>query len=243
MRLCLDCGMDALWASREPGLVRLFGWPVKMNSNKDREPRPLVVSGRVAKLLARLRKQAGVSGRVELDLDKVHEVESAFAVHFGDDVLAMFAADTPPLSDQYAIRITKVVGHTGAMLSCRGARGDLVAIGKNDRDYVCVEKLDRSPSLVVFVPDRQSFSTVLIGDWLAQHVDDSAIDQGSSQFFPSLYKVPPMSSTGQRVRHNKFGEGLLLCEIGTGPTRKVKVDFPGVGLKVIQARFLDGLDS
>jgi len=206
-----------------------------------REPRKLNVSSPIQTVLALLRAQANITGRTELDVDKVHEVESAFAVRFSDDILAVFAAKTPPLSDRYGVVIAKVIAHTGAMLRCRGARGDLVAIGKSETNYICVEKLDRSQDFVLFSPEKRQFSTVSVAEWLAQFVD-AASKLSPRPFQPSLYKVPPMSSSGQRVRHSKFGEGLLLCEIGTGPTRKVKVDFPGVGLKVIQARFLEGLD-
>ena len=62
-------------------------------------------------------------------------------------------------------------------------------------------------------------------------------------FSPELTRVLPGGSDGTRVRHKVFGEGRVYVEIGDGPTRKVKVEFPGHGLKLLQARFLEYLDE
>ncbi|HTM21012.1 MAG TPA: hypothetical protein VL172_10905, partial [Kofleriaceae bacterium] len=53
---------------------------------------------------------------------------------------------------------------------------------------------------------------------------------------------PESTLSGRRVRHKVFGEGRLLKEIGTGPDRKVQVDFPRRGLVLLQAKFLEFLD-
>ena len=212
-------------------------------SQEGRRPRDLQVSDEVRRALTQLRLLGKIAVKPELEVDRVHEVESAFANRFSDDVLALFAAATPPLVDQYGVVVTKAIGHTGAMQSIRGARGDLVAIGKRDKVFVCVEKNDTGEHLVFFDTDRVRFSKQEIATWLQGFLEGQECAPNVDQFFqPCLYKKPPMTGDGVRVSHKKFGEGYLLCEIGTGPTRKVKVDFPGIGLKVIQARFLEGLE-
>jgi len=50
---------------------------------------------------------------------------------------------------------------------------------------------------------------------------------------------PPGGRLGVRVRHENFGEGLVVSTRGTGPDARVDVMFPGVGLKKVLARYLD----
>ncbi|MBI5511251.1 MAG: UvrD-helicase domain-containing protein [Deltaproteobacteria bacterium] len=46
-------------------------------------------------------------------------------------------------------------------------------------------------------------------------------------------------AVGSRVHHSTFGEGRVLASDGEGPRRKLTIDFPGVGRKVIVARFVE----
>ncbi|MDC0675641.1 ATP-dependent helicase [Nannocystis radixulma] len=51
---------------------------------------------------------------------------------------------------------------------------------------------------------------------------------------PSLYK-------GMQVRHRQYGEGTLVGWDGTGSNLKLAINFPGVGVKTILARFCEPL--
>ncbi len=51
----------------------------------------------------------------------------------------------------------------------------------------------------------------------------------------------PVPAVGARVRHEKFGEGLVVGSTGTGMNATVTVRFPGEGEKRIVARFLTSL--
>lgn len=199
------------------------------------EPRAtgdLAPSPRVARALSALR---GDAGPVDLDNDRVRKIEAAVGVRLPDDVLACFAAGV--LADRCAMTLGSVVGHTGALREA-GARGDLIGVGRVERDVIlCVRKPERT--LVSFdVTDRSERDHDLAA-WL----EGMAPGADAPPLHARLVAFQPESTmAGRRVRHAKFGEGKALREIGTGPTRKVQVDFPGRGLKLLQARFLEFLD-
>jgi hypothetical protein len=93
------------------------------------------------------------------------------------------------------------------------------------------------------VDDRTS-EQFLLSEWLRKQAASADAAAAAPAEFRARLTVPmPESSmSGRRVRHKKFGDGKALREIGDGPTRKVQADFPGWGLKLIQARFLEFLD-
>jgi len=49
----------------------------------------------------------------------------------------------------------------------------------------------------------------------------------------------PRTEKVRRVRHKLFGEGTVLREIDAGAQRKLEVDFPGVGKKLLLERFVE----
>lgn len=201
-----------------------------------RAPRELSVEAELARALAGARDAAGVETEIEVDLDRLQDVESALAIRFEDDVLALFAAAVPSLG----ARLSAVVGTTGELRE-RGLSGELIGLGRLDEDlYLCVVKRKQadegSELLVVDAIDGQRRSTSV----LALVQERCEVQPGSSSFRGRLVRPPPESTKhGRRVRHKVFGEGRLLSEQGSGPKRKCKVDFEGKGLKLLQARFLE----
>jgi|GEM_PF-6865328 len=211
-------------------------------SGGGRSPRDLSVSGELQQALARLRGGAGVSGRAEVDLDELHSVEEAFAIRFADDLLAVFAAGVPSLLQRYRMKLSMVIAHTGE-LQRRGARGDLVGVGYDERaeEFVCVTKSTaETTTLVLFDPDDRSTTRVALLEWLQERAPGGPVDE---EFAPKLHREMPGTPSGRRARHKTFGEGRILKEDGTGPTRKVQVAFPNIGMKIVQARFLEFLDD
>jgi len=53
--------------------------------------------------------------------------------------------------------------------------------------------------------------------------------------------APPSDGRPRRVRHQLFGEGIVLRESGSGDALKLEVEFPEAGRKVLLARFLEYL--
>ncbi len=196
----------------------------------------LAPSPRVARALSALR---GDPGPVELDNDRVRQVEAAVGVRLPDDVLACFAAAPPALADRCAMTLAGVVGHTGALREA-GARGDLIGVARVEpRVILCVRK--HEGTLVCFDTDDRSQRDHDLAAWL-ESMAPPAADTAPLRARLVAYQ-PESTMAGRRVRHATFGDGKALREIGTGPTRKVQVDFPGRGLKLLQARFLDFLDE
>ncbi len=201
-------------------------------TDEPRAPGDLAPSPRVARALSALR---GDAGPVELDNDRVRSVEAGVGVRLPDDVLACFASGA--LADRCAMTLGSVVGHTGALREA-GARGDLIGIGLIEPGVIlCVRKSERT--LVQFDLHDGSERDHDLAAWL----ETLAPGADAPPLHARLVAFQPESTmAGRRVRHSKFGEGKALREIGTGPTRKVQVDFPGRGLKLLQARFLEFLD-
>ena len=201
-------------------------------TDEPRAPGDLAPSPQVARALSALR---GDPGPVELDNDRVRKIEAAVGVRLPDDILACFAAGV--LADRCAMTLGGVVGHTGALREA-GARGDLIGVARVEPGVIlCVRKHERT--LVCFDLHDRSERDHDLGAWL----EAMAANAGDQPLRARLVAFQPESTlAGRRVRHATFGDGKALREIGTGPTRKVQVDFPGRGLKLLQARFLEFLD-
>jgi hypothetical protein len=207
---------------------------------------PFAIAPEVRAALAELRHRAGVTGPAEIDADQVRAVEIGVALRFSNDLLAVFAAAVPLLRDRYELALGKVVAHTGE-LRTRRARGDLVGVGQIARGIkLCVEKkadVGARFRLAIYDMEARTIEPVDLALWLEARASELAhITAAADDFTPMLVRQLPGGSSGRRVRHPVFGEGRVYVELGTGPERKVKVDFPGVGLKLLQARFLEYLD-
>lgn len=183
-----------------------------------------------------------------LAIDEVRNVELAVGMRFEDDLLAVFAAATPPLSTTHALVLAKVVGMTGRLREHR-VRGDLVGVGMGDAGtFLCVELHPRRGSdgtqLVRHDIHGGGQRTVALAAWIDERA--AGCPEAAAPFAPCI--APAMTESynnpsARRVRHPLFGEGRVLAESGSGPTRKVKADFARVGLKLLQARFLEFLDD
>ncbi len=206
-----------------------------------RGPRPISIDSQLAVALASLRAQSRADSAPCLNLDRLDDVEAALAVHFEDDVLALMAASIPALGADLAA----VIGMTGEVHRLLG-RGGHIGLGELELGiFLCVAKARQKPGetelLIVNTRDRTTRSLSAL---------ERARECGANErarpddFAATLFRPVPESTTfGRRVRHKIFGDGSLLSEVGRGPTRKCKVDFPGHPLKLLQARFLEFLDE
>ena len=205
-----------------------------------RSPRALEISAELAAALAATRAAFDIVAEPQVNLDRLQDVEAALGVTFEDDVLALFAASVPALGASLA----GVVGTTGDLRG-HGLRGDLIGLGTLEPElFLCVKKrrqvAGHSELLEVDAVDGgHRVLTVL------ELIEERGRNgNAAGEFAPRLYRPAPESTTyGRRVRHKVFGEGSLLSENGTGPNRRCKVDFPGKGLKLLQARFLEFVDE
>lgn len=206
-----------------------------------RGPRPLCIDSQLAIALASLRSQHGVDSAPAVNLDRLDDVESALAVHFEDDVLALMAAQV----DALGANLAAVIGMTGEVHK-RLARGGVIGLGELDQGiFLCVAKARQRPGetelLILDSNDRSTRRSSALNFARERGADERT---RAEDFCATLFRPAPESTTfGRRVRHKIFGDGSLLSELGKGPTRKCKVDFPGHPLKLLQARFLEFLDD
>lgn len=216
-----------------------------------RGPGPLAVPARLATALGKLRAASGVTAEAELRVDRVRHVELAVGMRFEDDLLAVFAAAVPRLAERHRLTLGGVVGMTGALREHK-IRGDLVGIGRaGASSFLCVQLRQRSGEptrLVVHDADDHSERTEPLVDWIEGVVAGWPEARAATPAPFEAHVTPAMTESyntqgGRRVRHRIFGEGRVLTETGAGDTRKVKVDFPRVGLKLLHARFLEFLDD
>ena len=201
----------------------------------------------VLALLSQLRAREGVESAADLDIDTVRDVERAAGLRFEDDLLAVFAATVPSIEQGLNMRLSMVVGHCGALREV-GAPGNLIGVGREDDGrYLCVAMKRRDGScteILTYEPSKRTATSETLQQFLERHRDRTPRGTSScagQPLQPRLLDRPLESQKGVRVMHAKFGEGVVITETGSGPNRKVKVDFPGTGLKLLQARFLTWL--
>lgn len=210
-----------------------------MPSERDRSQRRLDVEPQLAALLGGLRERDGVRDLAEVDLDALFGVETTIAFHFADDMLAVFAARVPAL-DAVGLKVGEVIGHCGHLREL-GARGDLIGVAATDAAIWAIDKRHATGVSTRLLPVSRSETGEAID--LIDLVRDQAGDAAGEPLVAALHRKPPMAGAGgRRVRHAKFGLGTAFSESGLGPNRKVTCDFPGLGLKTIQARFLEFLE-
>lgn len=211
-----------------------------------RGPQDIPVGLRLATCLGRLRAAANITVAPELEVDRVREVEGAIGMRFADDLLAVFAAHIPVLRDDHAMALPSVIPHTGALREAK-TRGDLIGVGTlSARVFLCIEMgaaADGGTALVEYDVDDKTTAHYSLIEWLetvCASTGANAVEP--APFAPRVIHSMPESYVGRRVRHKVFGEGKVLTEIGDGPNKKVKAEFPGRGLKLMAARFLEFLE-
>ena len=218
--------------------------------SKIRAPRPLVISDDLAGFLGALLEREGGEPAGHVNLDILHPIEVTLGFQFNDDLLAAFAAPLRSLVADISFALSEVVGHCGELRELR-ARGDLIGVAADDDGIWVIDKRttrnDATTTTIrrarglrgrVEVSGKQSLVAFL------SEVTDIPPQRRGAPFSATLHRKAPMADTpGRAITHAKFGRGIAFSETGTGPTRKVTCDFPSVGLKVIQARFLTFLDE
>ena len=201
----------------------------------DRGPRDVEVAGELGAALAGVRAKHELDGANEVNLDRLQDVEAALGVEFTDTELALFAAG---LGEVVGLDLAKVIGLTGT-IQAMGFPGDLIGLADlGGKTYLAMRR-GADQRFLLLDGFRREQRAVQIAEFLGRFGEAT----GGTLKFRLVRPAPESTRSGRRVHHKVFGEGWLLSETGSGPTRKVKVDFPKLGLKLLQARFLEFLDE
>lgn len=213
----------------------------------DRKPRPLVVSPAIARSLLELIQLEGGRPTGELPLSTLCEVERELGCFLHDDVLAVLCSQANEFFD-----IRGVLPHT-IEARRQGCPGDFIAIGKlvESECYYCVKArapADDSSQLIQYARDSDTHYTTLarrladcvdyVREVLARRAASGlahTVRDPITAFTPAL--VAPASPPRTIVRHDVFGEGELVRELGSGESRKLEIRFAS-GTKVLLARFV-----
>lgn len=204
-----------------------------------------MISSQLAQLLGALRAATGSDAPPELDVDRVRDVEAGVGCRLPDPVLAILAANIGPLVDALELGLAQIPRHTRRAGELR-VRGDLIVFGVDPDGHVLHGFLIGADDSRISVYDSsdRSLSSHDVVAWLRVQSDSfrpAASD--ASPLAPRLVRAAKAEPEGPRVRHAKWGIGRLLTDEGSGDQRKVKVAFPSVGLKTINARFVEFLDE
>lgn len=210
----------------------------------DRRTQPLVLSEPLARLLSALRSVSRSEAPAELDIDHVRAVEATVGCRLPDPVLAILAAKLGPFVETFAIGLGEIPRHTRAAGEAR-ARGDLIVFGVEPGEVFHGFLIGAEDSRISTYRRRGAqLSSVEDLEWLRQHSAIWCPEPPSAEpLAVRLVRAPKPEPEGPRVRHKKWGVGQLMTSEGSGERRKIKVAFPSVGLKVLNARFVEFLDE
>jgi hypothetical protein len=209
-----------------------------------RKTQDIELGPRLGRVLAELRRVHGIETDLELDVDRVRDVEAVIGGEIPDPWLAVLASSVPALEHDLQFQLSEIAAHTKAAHQFPVQR-DLVALGRDGTSlFVGFVRGRDADRIAVYDSDRKSLKPDDLTGWLLRRfeLDEASLPDSPALTLRLVRHVLPTDDGKPRVRHAKWGEGLVLAEHGEGPTRKVKADFPGLGLKVVQARFLEFLD-
>jgi hypothetical protein len=199
------------------------------------------VEGELAAGLATLCRAAGLPLAATLDLDEVRDVEAVVGVQLPAAALALlaFAGAVDPRG---GIGLARVAEHTATARDATG-RGGFTALATEPRARRLLGLVPHGATLrwSLLDLDTRELTPTSLEAWIAGELASRGLQPTpGARLCVALARRRPVA-TGRRARHARFGEGVVLIDKGTDPLRKVTVDFPGYGLKVLQARFLEFL--
>jgi hypothetical protein len=203
----------------------------------------------------------------ELDAELVGSVEIELESSLPDDVLAVFAARVHGLESAWQMSLARVVEHSRAAWAV-GCPQTRLAIGREavSEVFLCVKRhADPKRESILELYDRSNGSTQRqpLAEWLRDRLDfavaDLAVHHANAEsrvrvggtecerietFRPGIAtrKVAVADEGGRRVRHKTFGEGVVVREVAIAPERKIEIEFPAVGRKVLLERFIEYVD-
>lgn len=203
---------------------------------------------------------------MELDLDKLVEVERTLGCEIPNDVVALFASGTTDLQKDAGFDLARVLERTKAARS-RGCPEDLVALGAHPDgiDFYCILRVlpPGDPLLVVaFDCGDRSLTARPLVEWVDARLeirrDSLAAGDNDERVLATKLATPaeiaafqPVLVIGgedsgkrgpRKVRHPMFGEGEVLSETGTGDSLKLQVQF-ATGTKLLLARVLENVET
>lgn len=242
-----------------------------MTSESERMPRRLVIPEAVQLAIAKLLaveswlRSGGAKGTLvvpardyEIDIGAIVAAERELGGRFGDEMLAVFAADLSILGELYGMRPEVCAAHT-AKGRAEGVPDSLIVVGNDrGRSFLCMSSaplLGERPRLVIVTKDGASTRRELLASWLVDRIEEALDDLELSPlqlrhlnsdevleaFVPNIgggARADLVKAGLRRVAHPKFGDGTVIREVLGGPEPKLEIDFDSGSRRVLLARFV-----
>lgn len=230
-----------------------------------REPGPIDISPEVRDALIRILtleatpKKTAIDPSPILSLEAVDTLEAYLRARMPDDALAIYAARTPALKvfDLAKIGTLSEEAWEGGLSKAR------IVLGPWGKLFVCIPRRPEKgyPLRVTFFDpdDHTEANPSTLAEWL-DRVFEALVDQRAEDFdeddlffdedesapeevswVPRLERTVILPSThdekaGRRVRHARFGEGVIRRSLPEGG--KLEIDFGDAGVKVLVAKYV-----
>ncbi|PCC75315.1 hypothetical protein SAMN02745121_03962 [Nannocystis exedens] len=191
---------------------------------------------------------------VSLDAEAVADVERELGLRFDPAVLLLFAVvDVFGMYDLDLARLPSLRNEAEAA----SVPASLVPLGRDGHEWICVERRAAAARIVVYLDDDQSRRSLPVADWLdevvEQHLHGSDPTDAERRALEAWMKKATlevrMTAADRtprsfcRVRHPKFGEGVVRREERSGADTKLEIDFGQAGVRVLLSRFVERLPS
>lgn len=178
---------------------------------------------------------------IEIDADRLADVEDAIAHTFEGPSLLLFAEGGFLFADVVRLQV--------AARTARLPEG-LLALEYEDHTWTCLSLKADEPTIALYLDEDQSQTMMPLAKWLDRRREETTegvlapakrLEGATLEVVVATAKV--VRAASYRVTHPKFGEGLVLSEDGAGDALKLEVDFGGeAGKKKLLARFVTRVD-
>jgi hypothetical protein len=202
----------------------------------------IVAKERGAETLREKRLAVGIDERALSEAERAigHSIPRELLLMFGDsDVFGLYDLD-----------LSKVAERQGDAAQA-GAPPTLVALGRDGTEWICFDRREREARVAVYDQDDQSVDTQTLADWLGHvmetHLHGEEPSEDEERAVTTWCKATPLKIltvaeppfAQYRVRHSKFGEGMVVREDASSSDPKLEVDFGSVGKKTLLARYVE----
>lgn len=178
---------------------------------------------------------------IELDADRLADVEDAIGQSIDGPSLLLFAEGGFAFADVVRFLVAA---------RAAGLPKELLALELEDHTWTCLSLGASEPTITLYGDEDKSQTTMPLGKWFdrrREEVTEGALAPAKQLEGATLEVVVVTSkvvrAASYRVKHAKFGEGLVLSEDGAGDALKLEVDFGGeAGKKKLLARFVTRVD-
>lgn len=187
---------------------------------------------------------------VSLDAEAVAGAERELGLRFDPAVLLLFSgADVLGMYDLDLTGLPSIQDEAEEA----GVPDSLVPLGRDGHEWICVERRAAAARIVVYLDEDQSRRSLSVAGWLEevveQHLHGSDPTDAERQALEAWSKkatlevrltaVDRAPRSLYRVKHPKFGEGVVRREEQSGAETKLEIDFGPAGVRVLLSRFVE----